>query len=176
MSDAAWLAQLLESGLLRGSFVPPPVIAQLRDLTRYRKKLVDRTRETQRVQKALEDAGIELSLARAPLPGRGRLGAAAPLGDRCHNAMPAADSPNSPRIRGSTRAMTPSQEQPSSILSLPCKRRRGRLGLAAHATDGGHAPMRSLLSRVIRRLPHWLKHAIGSPPIEGDDRYQVPVL
>lgn len=62
VSDAAWLAQLLECGLLRGSFVPPPVIAQLRDLTRYRKKLVeDRTREVQRVQKVLEDAGIKLS-------------------------------------------------------------------------------------------------------------------
>ena len=61
VSDAAWLTQLAECGLLRGSFVPPPVIAQLRDLTRYRKKLVeDRAKETQRVQKALEDAGIKL--------------------------------------------------------------------------------------------------------------------
>ena len=42
-------------------FVPPPVIARLRDLTRYRKKLVeDRAKETQRVQKVLEDAGIKL--------------------------------------------------------------------------------------------------------------------
>ena len=61
VSDATWLAQLLECGLLRGSFVPPPVISQLRDLTRYRTKLIqDRTRETQRIQKLLEDAGIKL--------------------------------------------------------------------------------------------------------------------
>jgi transposase len=61
VADAAWLAQLLECGLLRGSFVPPPVIARLRDLTRYRKKLVeDRAKETQRIQKLLEDAGIKL--------------------------------------------------------------------------------------------------------------------
>jgi len=61
VSDAAWLAQLAECGLLRGSFVPPPVIARLRDLTRYRKKLIeDRAKETQRVQKVLEDAGIKL--------------------------------------------------------------------------------------------------------------------
>ncbi|MGH9043172.1 MAG: IS110 family transposase [Acidimicrobiia bacterium] len=59
--DAAWLAQLLECGLLRGSFVPPKVIAQLRDLTRYRAKVVqERGREAQRVQKLLEDAGIKL--------------------------------------------------------------------------------------------------------------------
>src|SRR5512144_1240287 len=51
LADAVWLAQLLECGLLHGSFVPPRVIQQLRDLTRYRKKLIEeRTRETQRVQ------------------------------------------------------------------------------------------------------------------------------
>ena len=56
-----WLAQLLECGLLRGSFVPPPVISRLRDLTRYRTRLVqDRAREVQRVQKVLETAGIKL--------------------------------------------------------------------------------------------------------------------
>lgn len=61
VSDSAWLAQLGECGLLRGSFVPPPVIARLRDLTRYRKKLIeDRAKETQRIQKVLEDAGIKL--------------------------------------------------------------------------------------------------------------------
>jgi transposase len=62
VADAAWIAQLLEVGLLRGSFVPPPVIRELRDLTRYRKRLVqDRTREGQRVEKVLEDAGIKLA-------------------------------------------------------------------------------------------------------------------
>ena len=39
MADAAWLAELLEHGLPRGSFVPPPAIRELRDLTRYRKRL-----------------------------------------------------------------------------------------------------------------------------------------
>ena len=38
--DAAWLAELLEHGLLRGSFVPPAPIRELRDLTRYRKRLI----------------------------------------------------------------------------------------------------------------------------------------
>jgi len=61
VADAAWLAELLEHGLLRGSFVPPAQIRQLRDLTRYRKKLVQtRTAETQRLHKTLEDAGIKL--------------------------------------------------------------------------------------------------------------------
>jgi transposase len=59
--DAEWIAELLEHGLLRGSFVPPRVVRELRDLTRYRKRLVQtHTQESQRIQKTLEDAGIKL--------------------------------------------------------------------------------------------------------------------
>ena len=62
VSDAAWLCQLGECGLLRASFVPPEPIRQLRDLTRYRTTLTtERTREAQRLEKELEDAGIKLS-------------------------------------------------------------------------------------------------------------------
>jgi transposase len=61
VADAQWLAELLEHGLLRGSFVPPPAMRELRDLTRYRKKLIqNHTAECQRIQKVLEDAGIKL--------------------------------------------------------------------------------------------------------------------
>jgi len=63
VADAAWLAELLEHGLLRGSFVPPAAIRELRDLTRYRKRLIQaHTAEVQRVQKTLEDAHIKLSV------------------------------------------------------------------------------------------------------------------
>jgi transposase len=59
--DAAWLAQLLECGLLSGSFVPPRAIRELRDVTRYRRRLVeDRGREVMRLQKLLEDAQVKL--------------------------------------------------------------------------------------------------------------------
>lgn len=59
--DAEWLAELLEHGLLRGSFVPPKQIRELRDLTRYRKRMIQaHTSECQRIQKTLEDAGIKL--------------------------------------------------------------------------------------------------------------------
>jgi transposase len=71
VSDAAWLAQLLECGLLRGSFVPPAAIARLRDLTRYRTKLVqEHTREVQRIQKLLEDAGIKLDSVASDVMGK----------------------------------------------------------------------------------------------------------
>jgi transposase len=70
VADAAWLAELLEHGLLRGSFVPPAPIRELRDLTRYRKKLIQtHSAECQRVQKTLEDAGIKLDSVAADVLG-----------------------------------------------------------------------------------------------------------
>jgi transposase len=61
VKDSAWLAQLLECGLLRGSFIPPKDIAAIRELTRYRKKMIEsRTRELQRLSKVLEDGGIKI--------------------------------------------------------------------------------------------------------------------
>jgi transposase len=60
--DSAWIARLIEHGLVRPSFVPPPRVRRLRDLTRYRTNLVhERTRELQRLEKILEDAGIKLT-------------------------------------------------------------------------------------------------------------------
>lgn len=68
--DAAWIAQLLAHGLLRGSFVPPPEIRRLRDLTRYRRVLTeDRTREINRIHKLLEDAGIKLAVVASDVMG-----------------------------------------------------------------------------------------------------------
>jgi len=63
VADAAWMAQLVEHGLVRPSFVPPRPIRELRELTRYRKALLyERTRETQRLHKVLEDAGTRAGL------------------------------------------------------------------------------------------------------------------
>jgi transposase len=62
VADAAWIAQLVEHGLVRPSFVPPRPIRELRELTRYRKtQIQERTREVQRLDKVLQDAGIKLS-------------------------------------------------------------------------------------------------------------------
>jgi len=69
-SDAQWLCQLLEHGLLRGSFVPPKPIRELRDLSRYRKTLIkERQREANRLHKVLEDAGIKLGCVAADILG-----------------------------------------------------------------------------------------------------------
>ena len=62
MADAAWIAKLVQHGLVRASFVPPKPIRELRNLTRYRKaQIQERTRESQRLDKILQDAGIKLS-------------------------------------------------------------------------------------------------------------------
>lgn len=62
VKDAVWISDLLAHGLLRGSFVPPERIQELRDLTRTRKQLVrEITRHTQRIQKTLEDANVKLT-------------------------------------------------------------------------------------------------------------------
>jgi transposase len=68
VKDAEWIAQLLEHGLLRPSFVPPPDIRRLRMLTRYRVQLMgDRTREATRLEGMLEDASIKLSVVASSL-------------------------------------------------------------------------------------------------------------
>ncbi len=69
-SDAAWLCQLMEAGLLRGSFVPPKPQRALRTLTRYRKtQIQERQREANRLHKALEDTGIKLDCVASDILG-----------------------------------------------------------------------------------------------------------
>jgi transposase len=75
VSDAAWLADPGAHGLVRASFVPPPPIRELRDLTRARTIITrERSREIQRLEKLLEDACIKLSSVASDITGvSGRL-------------------------------------------------------------------------------------------------------
>lgn len=62
LADAEWLADVAAHGMVRPSFVPPPEIRELRELTRYRKTQVDaRVKEIQRLEKLLQDAGIKIT-------------------------------------------------------------------------------------------------------------------
>jgi len=68
--DCARLAELFECGLLRGSYIPPAELKEVRDLTRYRMKTVQaRTSEIQRLAKALESAGIKLGSVASDITG-----------------------------------------------------------------------------------------------------------
>lgn len=71
VADAEWICQLVEHGLVRPSFVPPPPIRELRAVTRYRKAQIDeRSREAQRLDKVLQDAGIKLSSVATDILGK----------------------------------------------------------------------------------------------------------
>lgn len=69
--DAVWLCKIAERQMIRPSFVPPPPIRKLRDLTRYRVALVsDQSAEKNRVEKLLEDAQIKLSVVASDIFGK----------------------------------------------------------------------------------------------------------
>jgi len=71
VKDCEWLAQLLECGLLRGSFVPPRAVRDLRDLTRLRKALIrERGHHVNRIAKTLELAHLKLSCVVTDLMGK----------------------------------------------------------------------------------------------------------
>ena len=71
VKDAEWIADLLQHGLLRASFVPPAPQRELRELTRYRTRLVEeRSRIINRLQKTLEDANLKLASVASDLMGR----------------------------------------------------------------------------------------------------------
>jgi len=70
-ADAEWICRLMEYGLVRASFVPPKEIRELRDLTRFRKtRIEERTREAQRLDKILQDAGVKLSSVASDVLGK----------------------------------------------------------------------------------------------------------
>src|SRR4051812_21488949 len=71
VTDCQWIAQLLEHGLLKASFVPPRPQRELRDLTRQRTQLLrDRARVVNRLQKVLEDANIKLASVATDITGK----------------------------------------------------------------------------------------------------------
>ena len=70
VKDAEWIAELLQHGLLRAGFIPPRPQRELRELTRYRRSLVqERSREANRIRKLPEGANIKLASVATGVPG-----------------------------------------------------------------------------------------------------------
>jgi transposase len=111
VADSAWIAQMIEHGLVRPSFVPPPPIRQLRDLTRHRRTLVEeRTRVVQRLEKVLQDAGIKLtSVASTLLTKSGR---------------------------AILEALLAGQDDPNTLAELACGRLRAKIPALREALAG----------------------------------------
>jgi transposase len=123
VSDAAWLAQLGAHGLVRGSFVPPEPIRQLRDLTRTRTSITrERSREIQRLEKLLEDSGIKLSSVASDITGVSG--------------------------RAMLEALIAGQRDPSQLADLAQRRMRSKIPALTEALTGRFTEHHAFLTRT----------------------------
>ena len=125
LKDAEWIADLLQHGLLRPSFVPPAAQRELRELTRYRSSLVqERSRIINRLQKTLEDTNIKLASVASDVMGRS--------------------------ARDMLTALLAGEVDPSSLAELARGRMRSKRDLLAQALQGQLKPHhRFLLSEQL---------------------------
>jgi len=128
VKDAEWIADLLQHGLLRASFVPPRPQRELRDLTRYRSSLAaDRARLVNRLQKTLEDTNIKLASVASDITGQSG--------------------------RAILKAMLEGEQNPQKLAELArgrMKEKREQLAQALQGTLGDHH--RFLLESQLRQL------------------------
>lgn len=123
VADATWLAQLGAHGLVRGSFVPPEPIRHLRDLTRARTAITrERSREAQRLEKLLEDAGIKLSAVASDI-----LGVSG---------------------REMLEALIAGQDDPAALADLAKRRLRSKIPALTEALTGRFTEHHAFLTRV----------------------------
>jgi transposase len=148
VADSEWLAQLLECGLLRGSFIPPANIAKLRDLTRYRSKVIgERVRETQRIQKLLEDAGIKLDSVATDV-----------LGKSCRNML---------------EALIAGERDPEVLAEMAMTRMRPKIGVLREALVGRFDDHHAVLLRM--HLDHVDELVAMEARLDGEvDRLMAP--
>lgn len=124
VADSEWIAKLLEHGLVRPSFVPPQPIRELRDTTRYRTEVVrERTREIQRLDKLLEDAGIKLSSVVSDIVGKSG--------------------------RAMLEALVAGERDPLVLAELALRRMRGKREILAQALTGRFTSHHAFLVRAM---------------------------
>ena len=123
LSDAEWLAHLLECGLLRGSFIPPAEIKAARDVIRYRRKLVEhRTSELQRLGNVLQDAGIK--------------------------ADSVASSITTKSVRAMVEALIDGERRPAVLAELARGRMRSKISDLERALEGRFDDHHALMCRL----------------------------
>jgi transposase len=141
--DAVWLCKVAERQMLRPSFVPPPEIRRLRDLSRYRADLVAaRTAEKQRVEKLLEDAQIKLSVVASDIFGVSG--------------------------RDMMAALIAGERDPKALAQLARRRMRAKLGLLEEAFVGYFTDHHAfLLAKMLARVD-----ALGADIAELDGKIE----
>jgi transposase len=144
VKDCEWIAQLLEHGLLKGSFIPPLEIRDLRDLTRYRRQLVhEHTAEVNRLQKVLETANIKLASVATDVMGVSG--------------------------RAILRALLAGVQDPEQLAELSKGRLRNKKAELALALEGRLRPHHArLLSRILAHL-EFLEESIAECEAEIDE-------
>jgi transposase len=155
---AQWIAQLLQHGLLEASFIPPPPVRELRDLTRGRTQLVrERADVVRRIHKVLEDANIKLaSVATDVLGASGRAMLEALVGGR-EDAADLAEL-----ARGKLRAKTP--ELKLALRGLVTDHHRFQLGMLLRQIDQLEAWIGQYSGRI---------EAVAAPFVEAAARLET---
>jgi transposase len=128
IKDCEWIAQLLQHGLLRASFVPPKPIRAMRDLTRHRAKLAsEKTAVVNRIHKTLEDANIKLGSVASDIVGVSGL--------------------------SMLKAMAAGEEDPVALAEMARRRLRGKIPDLQRALHGRMTEHhRFLLENLLRHL------------------------
>jgi len=154
--DSEWLADLLRHGLLKASFIPPAPIRELRELTRYRKTLVqERAQEANRLQKLLEGANIKLAAVATDV-----LGVSG---------------------RAMLRALIDGEQDPEALADLARGKLRAKLPALRQALEGRvQAYQLILLTRILAHIdflegsgvvaPVAGRHRSAAPPVRGGER------
>jgi transposase len=145
VKDSEWLADLLRHGLLQASFIPPKPIRELRDLTRYRKTLVqERSQEINRLQKLLEGANIKLAAVATDVLGKSG--------------------------RDMLEAMIQGEQDAEVLADLARGRLRAKLPDLRQALIGRVQPHHRFLLQQILAHIDFLQHSIGQVEHEVEQR------
>src|SRR5579875_3439990 len=145
IKDSEWIADLLRHGLLKASFIPPAPVRELRDLTRYRKTLIqERSQEINRLQKGLETANVKLASVVSDVLGKS--------GQAMLDAL----------VRGTTDAEV--------LADLALGRLRKKLPELREALDGRVQTHHRLLLKHILAHIHFLETTLEQLQVEIEER------
>lgn len=170
VKDCEWIAQLMQYGLLKASFVPSPEIRQWRDLTRHRTKLTDQhTAVVNRLHKVLEDGNIKLSTVISDIMGVS--------GRRMLRALAAGESdPVVLSAMGDKRLKAPPQELQASLFGHVQEHHRFMLGTLLDQVDFLEQQIARLDERIEAQMRPFEAAINRLDTIDGIDRWGAQCL